>query len=255
MQGWCVWVFDAENQQCRKAPKTPFAQSVWSLDFSPDGALLAASGLVSGSISVWNATTGELLFNSPKPKDGDVQTNAFSPDGTLLAAVNETEIVVYDVATWKEVVRQPLEVPWLRVIVFTADGRNLVGISDAEVVVFDTETWRQPAVLTGHRGNPKDVDVSPDSRLIASSDSTGLVRIWDVSTGEALQGIPLQQQVQNVEFIDERHLLVTPTDGPDAYVMTVDVDELLEIARSRVTRDLTDEECQTYLHVDACPSD
>ena len=53
----------------------------------------------------------------------------------------------------------------------------------------------------------------------------------------------------------ERHLLVTPTDGPDVYVMTVDVDELLEIARSRVTRDLTDEECQTYLHVDACPSD
>ena len=99
------------------------------------------------------------------------------------------------------------------------------------------------------------MDVSPDGRLIASSDSTGLVRIWDLSTGEALQGIPLQQQVQNVEFVDERHLLVTPTDGPDAYVMTVDVDELLEIARSRVTRDLTDEECQTYLHVDACPSD
>ena len=31
--------------------------------------------------------------------------------------------------------------------------------------------------------------------------------------------------------------------------------ELLEIARSRVTRDLTDEECRTYLHVDECPSD
>jgi hypothetical protein len=54
-------------------------------------------------------------------------------------------------------------------------------------------------------------------------------------------------------FVDERHLLVTPTDGPAAFVMTVD--ELLEIARSRVTRDLTDEECQTYLRVDACPSD
>jgi WD40 repeat protein/DNA-binding SARP family transcriptional activator len=255
MKGLCVWVLDEENQQCRKAPKTPFAQSVWSLDFSPDGALLAASGLVSPILSVWNATTGELVFNSPKPKTADVPTNAFSPDGTLLAAVNETEIVVYDVATWKEVVRRPLEVAWLRVVVFSPDGRNLVGISDAEVVVFDTETWEQPALLSGHRGNLKDVDVSPDSRLIASSDSNGLVRIWDLSTREALQGIPLQQQVQNVEFVDERHLLVTPTDGPDAYVMTTDVDELLEIARSRVTRDLTDEECQTYLHVDACPSD
>lgn len=164
---------------------------------------------------------------------------------------------MYDVATWKEVVRQPLEEAWLRKVVFTPDGRNLVGISDAggNVVVVDTETWKQSAVLSGHRGNLKDVDVSPDGRLIASSDSTGLVRIWNLSTGEALQGIPLSEQVQNVEFADERHLFVTGSAGPDAYVMTADVDELLEIARSRVTRDLTDEECQTYLHVDACPSD
>ena len=184
-------------------------------------------------------------------------SNAFSPDGTVLAAVNETEIVVYDVATWKEVVRQPLEGAWLRNLVFAPDGRNLVGASDAEanVVVVDTETWEQSAVLSGHRGTAKDLDVSPDSRLIASSDSTGLVRIWDLSTGEALQGIPLQEEVTNVEFVDERHLLVTPRNWTDALVMTVDVDELLEIARSRVTRDLTDEECQTYLHVDACPSD
>jgi DNA-binding SARP family transcriptional activator/WD40 repeat protein len=252
MKGWCVWVADEENPQCKQAPKTPFQERVWSLDFSPDGALLAAGGEL-GSLSVWDATTGELLHKAAKFEF----TSAFSPDGTRLAASTETEIVVYDVATWKEVVRQPLEGAWFRVLVFAPDGRNLVGISETEanVVVVDTETWEQSAVLSGHRGNLKDVDVSPDSRLIASSDSTGLVRIWDLSTGEALQGIPLQQQVQNVEWVDERHLLVTPTDGPDAYVMTVDVDELLEIARSRVTRDLTDEECQTYLHVDACPSD
>ena len=107
----------------------------------------------------------------------------------------------------------------------------------------------------GHGGDLKGVRVSPDGRLIAPRDSTGLVRIWDLSTGEALQGIPLQGQAQNAEFLDDRHLLVTGENGPDAYVMTVDVDELLDIARSRVTRDLTDEECRTYLHVDACPTD
>ena len=118
MQGWCVWVLDEENPQCKKAPKTPFQQYVWNLDFSPDGALLNAGGqFVPGSLSVWNATTGELLHNPGKPEFGP--TNAFSPDGTVLAAVNETEIVVYDVATWKEVVRQPLEGAWLRNLVFS----------------------------------------------------------------------------------------------------------------------------------------
>jgi WD40 repeat protein len=252
MQGLCVWVDGEENPQCRTAPKTPFKEWVFDLDFSPDGALLASGGYFSG-LSVWNATTGELLFNSGKPEF----PNAFSPDGTLLAAVSETEIVVYEVGTWKEVVRQRLpEGAWLSNVVFTPDGRNLVGASDAGyVVVIDTETWEQSAVLSGHRGDLKGVRVSPDGRLIVSRDSTGLVRIWDLSTREALQGIPLQGQAQNAEFIDDRHLLVTGENGPDAYVMTVDVDELLEIARSRVTRDLTDEECRTYLHVDACPSD
>ena len=44
MQGWCVWVLDEENPQCKQAPKTPFQQYVWNLDFSPDGALLDAGG-------------------------------------------------------------------------------------------------------------------------------------------------------------------------------------------------------------------
>ena len=44
MQGWCVWVVDKKNPQCRKAPETPFEEWVLDLDFSPDGALLAAGG-------------------------------------------------------------------------------------------------------------------------------------------------------------------------------------------------------------------
>ena len=141
--------------------------------------------------------------------------------------------------------------------VWNATSGELLHNSDAggNVVVVDTETWEQSAVLSGNGGALKGVRVSANGRLIASRDSTGLVRIWDLSTGEALQGIPLHGQAQNAEFLDDRHLLVTGENGPDAYVMTVDVDELLEIARGRVTRELTDEECQTYLHVDACPSD
>ena len=35
--------------------------------------------------------------------------------------------------------------------------------------------------------------------------------------------------------------------------LTFDVDELLRIGLSRVTRTLTDQECRTYLHLDTCP--
>jgi WD40 repeat protein len=35
-------------------------------------------------------------------------------------------------------------------------------------------------------------------------------------------------------------------------VWTLDLDELVEIAQRRVTRDLTDAECRQYLHLDTC---
>jgi hypothetical protein len=36
-------------------------------------------------------------------------------------------------------------------------------------------------------------------------------------------------------------------------VWTFDLDELIEIARNELTRTLTDEECQQYLHEQRCP--
>jgi hypothetical protein len=35
----------------------------------------------------------------------------------------------------------------------------------------------------------------------------------------------------------------------------VSTDELVALARSRVTRSLTTEECQKYLHVEECPDE
>jgi hypothetical protein len=34
----------------------------------------------------------------------------------------------------------------------------------------------------------------------------------------------------------------------------LDLEELIELARDRVRRGFTDEECQTYLHVPSCPT-
>ena len=36
-------------------------------------------------------------------------------------------------------------------------------------------------------------------------------------------------------------------------VWALDLDDLIEIARDKLTRTLTDDECQQYLHVDRCP--
>jgi WD40 repeat protein len=252
MEGFCV-ARPEGNPECREAPATPFPEWATSLAFSPNGSLLAAGGAFSG-VSVWDSTSGKLLLNSGAIFDG--ATVAFSPDGSRLVASSGDTFVVFDTGTWQELERRSLEEGFLQQLVFTPDGRYLVGGSGASrIVVLDTETWRPTASLAGHQGVVKDVAISPDASLIASSDSYGLVRIWSLATGEPLQGIPFETVIQNVAFADDRRLLVTPDEGPAVLVLTTDLQELLGIARDRVTRDLTREECRTYLHVDTCPSD
>jgi hypothetical protein len=52
---------------------------------------------------------------------------------------------------------------------------------------------------------------------------------------------------------DERHLLVTSMVDGTLRKVTTDTAELLDIARSRVTRTFTDTECAVY-RIDPCPT-
>ncbi|HUG08003.1 MAG TPA: BTAD domain-containing putative transcriptional regulator [Acidimicrobiia bacterium] len=264
MEGLCTWpISDVGDPQppCVPSPETPFQDWARDLEFSPDGSLLALSGGISGSISVWDSSSGRMLFNSDRlmpPTENDPHndgpTIAFDPDGARLVVSTRDELLVYDTPTWSVAERTPME--RMTRFAFTPDGEHLIGATpDMSLLVIDTATWELIRSLRGHRGHIHDLGVSPDSSMIASSDVSGLVRIWDLETGSPLQAMSLDEQsVQNVEFLNSSHLLVTPQTGPNALILTIDVDELVDIARSRVTRGFTTEECQTYLHLDACPS-
>ena len=60
-------------------------------------------------------------------------------------------------------------------------------------------------------------------------------------------------EIANVEFIDDTHLFVTAGFGKEAIVITLDPDELLNVARSSLIRTFTTEECASYA-IDPCPS-
>jgi WD40 repeat protein len=78
--------------------------------------------------------------------------------------------------------------------------------------------------------------------------------VWDANTGEELFTLHGHQEyvVDLVFSPDGRGLFTASLDGTiRSYLL--DIDELIALARSRVTRSLTDEECETYLHLDQCP--
>jgi DNA-binding SARP family transcriptional activator/WD40 repeat protein len=254
MKGFCVYseAVSVPSPQCEEPPRTPFKAWVGSMEFSPDGSLLAAGSQHGGGLNVWNAYTGKLLFNSGK-LPGEFWNIAFSPDGRRLVASTPNELFAYDTASWKPLVRRPFV--GLQPVRFTPDGRYVIGGTEANrIIIVDARTWKATISLAGQQGAIKALRISPDGTKIAAADFSGLVRIWDLRSGKPLQDLPFDMPIENIEFLDNRHLLIAPANGPDLLIMTLDVDELLRIAHSRLTRGFTQEECSTYLHVERCPS-
>jgi WD40 repeat protein len=258
LEGWCS--FDQDNNQpaadCADNPDA-VGDAVWWLEFSPDGTMLAAAGDRSGTAGVWNVETGQRLtwLREHPSSPGAIVVLRFSPTSDLLVAANPG-ISVFDTTDWSKIASLPPDRvgEWWDLL-FTPDGRQLLGADVGKgIVTVDTTTWQfVDGPMPGHQGGVRDIDVNADISLIAAGSSDGFARIWDAQTRELIQAIPYgKTSVNLVHFLDDGHLLVIPQGRPAA-VVTTDISELIYIARSRIPRGFTDDECATY-HLDPCPN-
>ena len=65
---------------------------------------------------------------------------------------------------------------------------------------------------------------------------------------------PCSAGADSVSFSPDGARLATTSRDGTVHVYALRVEDLVKIARSRLTRSLTNVECQKYLHVDACPA-
>jgi len=78
--------------------------------------------------------------------------------------------------------------------------------------------------------------------------------VSDAITGKELWTFPAPDALTGVAFNpDGSQLAVGSLDGTDR-IFLLRIEDLMTLARQRLTRSLTIEECQQYLHVDQCPS-
>jgi WD40 repeat protein len=89
--------------------------------------------------------------------------------------------------------------------------------------------------------------------LIATGHEDGTVQLFDAATGRQHLVLPANAcRPPSLAFSPDGTKLAAGSEC-GVQIWALDIDDLLRIARQKVTRSLTDEECRQYLHVDQCP--
>jgi WD40 repeat protein len=201
---------------------------VLNVAFSPDGKRLATAS-VDGTARIWDARSGEEL-RKLFGHTGWVFGVAFDPNGSTLATASEDGTArLWNVASGHELLALPAHADW----------------------VFN-------------------VSFCPDGTCFATASADGTARVWDIDSREELLTLftrtdmvnaiafsrscagPTADQTRDPQrrrpWGDEgcrTRLAVTGTDGM-ARVYVLDTEELATLACSRITRNLTKGEWQSY---------
>lgn len=230
---------------------------VRDIAFSPQGDFIATGGF-DGTAKVWELKTGELIHEITGHQ-GLVLGVAFSPNGTRLATSStDTTVKIWDVKTGGLLLTFDRQKSGVRDIVYSSDGSMIAsGGGDGVVIVWDAATGEVKWNLAGHTSGIQSVNFSADGKLLASGSEDNTAKIWDVATGQeilSLQGS--KGGVNGAVFspMEGKSLLAVSSPNGVVRIFLLQIDELLALAQSRVTRPLTAGECQKYLHVDQCPS-
>jgi WD domain, G-beta repeat len=143
---------------------------------------------------------------------------------------------------------------YIQDVAFLGEDHVVSASGDGTAKVWDLKTREETLTLRGHTGPLNNVAVAPDGMVIATAGSDGTAKLWDARTGDELITLFGHDRiVHTVAFSPDGRLLATASGDGTVMLRLLPIDELRALARERVTRELTDEECERYLHVSACP--
>ena len=207
---------------------------------------------------------GKTLGDISAPcSEGDFRERRFffSSDGQLVLAAGGAGLGdsrLYDAETGRLLAVLDSEGTTGPVGAFTVDGKRLLvlgqggrlSVLDVRALVDGSSTEEALMMeFSAHDTTPVGVSVSPDGSMAVTSAIKEPVRLWDLETGRLLEEFGGKLDGEAFHYADFHPslpylLVVSPPN--EVRIYTLDLDELISIAEARLTREMTEEECQQY---------
>jgi len=224
--------------------------------FQTDGKRIATYSAKDNLVRLWNTESGRQVGSLDRGASttSDIE---FSPDSDTLLSSGGDGVRAYSMATGEALWTLPGTENGTRALAISPDGTRLAAAdSEGVIQVWDLPSRTRLATLHGHLRGVTDVEFSKDADLLASGSMDNTAKVWDVPNGRLVVtlvghfGI-----VADVAFSPDSTRLYTAAWDDTATAWVLPLSELVTLARSRLTRTLTPEECRQYLHVETCPAE
>jgi DNA-binding SARP family transcriptional activator/WD40 repeat protein len=221
--------------------------------FTADGSLVAAWGEIIGvghEGRVIETATGEIVTEGwfSQGRGGP----AFAHDGSSVAFAQVLTVRVFAIRGTGE--HTAVMEGRTTDFVFSPNDELLAVASDVGKVFLDRAADGDSiGALDASVTSVDALAFSPDGSLLATGDAGGAVKVWDVEDQRQIASIPGHAgAIVELAFSpDGRRLAAVSSDGT-VLLHLVRLEDQIELARDRLARGFTDEECRRYLHAQTC---
>jgi WD40 repeat protein len=224
--------------------------------WSPDGSKIITSGY---SIQVWDAISGKQLSKFIPTTDLFVDAR-WSPDGKRVASCSPPEVLqIWDAATGAAIiggyVHNTADMDYGSAIdtclgaEWSPDGTRILTTSffGSSATIWNASTGNKITVLKGHSGAPSEPTWSPNGMRVATGDTLGGIKVWDIETGSILldYSVPVSDMLFQIAWSPDATRLAGAGTMNTVEIHRVwqTTEELIEYAKECcVFRELTDAE-------------
>ncbi len=120
--------------------------------------------------------------------------------------------------------------------------------------MWDAATGQPLVTLIGHTNGVQSIVFSPDGTRLATASWDWTAKLWNATTGQELLTLSSHTNAVNgIAFSPDGTRLATASADDTARMYVLPIEQLMALARTRLTRTWTPDECKEYLQADTCP--